>query len=271
MPRTEAGRLPQSNAPGGIWNDDEPAIPLRGRAKDSFDDHVYAEKQCDKLGDVRDLVEEIRFVAVGNHVGSPLEAFAFSTFGKVAIHPVTNDDSRGFSSQLGTYSIIVALFDDVARVKRAFREIKPVADNKLCYGLMTESNPSARGALMRFAFDDVFDTRMKPAEIILRMKAQLSRQSHYNGVAKDSERFETFCEKNIIGRVHSTQVEILKQLYDNMGKVVRYRELASYDFHAGNFRLESLTVRIHYLRKKLVNYEIRVERGVGYSLVKIDN
>jgi len=63
---------------------------------------------------------------------------------------------------------------------------------------------------------------------------------------------------------------VLKLLFDNLGEKVRYRDLAAYDFHSGEFRTEPLTVRIHHLHRKLKNYEIRCKRGVGYVLVKLD-
>lgn len=231
----------------------------------------YAINQQGTCAMERILGAAARFVAVGNQVGTALSQFVLSTFGPTAVYPVTTDDIRGFSSQLGDYSIIIVLVDDVARAKRAFREIRDFAQTKLCYAIMTESNPQARSSLMRFLFDDVFDTRMKPSEILLRIQSQCSRQMQYNSASRGDVAFETFCDENLDGRVHSLHFTLLRQLFDNMGQVLRYRDLAAYDFHSGEFRLDSLTVRIHNLRRRLKNYEIRCERGVGYALVNCDS
>lgn len=210
-----------------------------------------------------------RFVSIGSLQGSPLEKYVHAVFGKVDIHPISTNDIRGLSTQLGDYSVIVILFDDVVRTKRVLRDLKPVLDLKLCYALMTDSTPQTRAALLRFAFADVFDTRMKPAELLLRMNSQAMRQAQYDLAAEEVHRFHDFCEENIAGRINALQIPVLRRLYDSLGKVVRYKDLAAYDFHSGEFRTESLTVRIHHLRRRLKNYEIRCEKGVGYALVKI--
>ncbi|SHN50900.1 hypothetical protein [Erythrobacter sanguineus] len=234
-------------------------------------EYLIRERSAGPNGSLRELVANIRFVTIGTGHRPALMEFVEATFGPVTIYSVEKDNIRGFSSQPASFSIIVALLDDVTRAKRLFREHKSFMDNKLCYAIMTESNPKARASLLRFAFDDVFDTRMKPAEIIVRMQAHLNRQGHYNRAIKEDEHFQIFCDENIEGRVYTTQMEILRQLYDNLGKVVRYRELASYDYHSGDFRYKSLSVRIHNLRKRLKNYQIRCERGAGYALVRGGN
>ncbi len=210
-----------------------------------------------------------RFVSIGSQRGSALEDFVLSTFGEVTIHPLAIEHVRGLSTQLGDYSVIVALFDDTVRAKRVLRDLKRVMDTKLCYAIMTDSTPQTRAALLRFAFDDVFDTRMKPAEILVRMNSQWKRQAQYNIASQSADLFQAFCEENIDGRINALQLPLLRQLYDSLGKVVRYNELAAYDFHSGEFRTGSLTVRIHHLRRRLKNYEIRCETGIGYALVKI--
>ena len=218
-----------------------------------------------------DLVANTRFLTIGPRIPPALKQIVHSAFGPVDIYSIERDDVRGISSQTESFSIIVALFDDIARAKRALREHKWILDNKLCYAIMTEAKPRGRAALMRFAFDDVFDSRMRPAEIIVRMKAHASRQLIYNHAVKGDEAFQLFCDNNIEGRVYESQMQMLKKLYDNMGKAVQYRELASYDFHSSDFRFKSLKVRIHKLRQRLKNHEIRCERGIGYALVKRDD
>ncbi|AUX70661.1 hypothetical protein CHX26_15190 [Porphyrobacter sp. HT-58-2] len=220
---------------------------------------------------LRDLVANARFLTIGPRLPPRIKEIVNETFGPVEVHSIERDNIRGISSQATSFSIIIALFDDIARAKRAFREHKWLLDNKLCYAIMTEANPRGRAALMRFAFDDVFDSRAKPTDIIIRMKAHVSRQMIYNSAVKNDESFQLFCDENIEGRVYSSQMEILKQLYNNMGKVVRYRDLASYDYHSSDFRFKSLKVRIHKIRKRLKNHEIRCERGSGYVLVKLDS
>lgn len=226
----------------------------------------HNESPYDLRGDPRFVP---RFVSIGSQRGGALENFVHSTFGDVSIHPLATENVRGLSTQLGEYSVIVALFDDMLRAKRVLRDLRRFVDTKLCYAIMTESTPQTRAALMRFAFDDVFDTRMKPAEILLRMNSQWTRQTQYNLASQSADRFQAFCNENIDGRINALQIPLLRQLYDSLGKVVRYNDLAAYDFHSGEFRTGSLTVRIHHLRRKLKNYEIRCETGIGYALVKI--
>lgn len=228
----------------------------------------YAMGQQGTCATERILGAAARFVMVGNQIGTSLDQYVFSTFGPMAVYPVTTEDVRGLSIQLGNYSMIIALIDDVARAKRVFREIRDFGQTKLCYAIMTESSPQDRSSLIRFLFDDVFDTRMKPAEILLRIQSQCSRQRQYDSASRSDAAFETFCEENIIDWVPGLHLPLLRQLFDNMGHVARYRDLAAYDFHSGEFRLDSLTVRIHNLRRRLKNYEIRCERGVGYILAK---
>lgn len=244
----------------------------------STDESIFAfaalSDESDSLVETPDVAREsganagIRFVAIGNLARMPVSDFIFSTFGPVRIHAVTADDLRGFSTRLGAYSVLVVLVDDVVRAKRVLREVRPLIANKLCYAIMTESTPQTRTALIRAMFDDVFDTRTKPQEILTRIAAHQRRQACYNAKAVVDHRFEAFCEENVSGTVHSQQVPVLKRLFDSMGHVVRYRDLAAYDFHSGEFRVESLTVRIHNLRRKLKNYDIRCTRGAGYALVK---
>ena len=211
---------------------------------------------------------EIRFVSIGGQTRTPLSRFVASTFGQVTIHSVTSDDIRGFSAALGSYSVLVVLVDDVMRAKRVLREVKPMIASKLCYAIMTESTPPTRAALIRAIFDDVFDVRSKPQEILMRIRAHRARQAQFDERMVEEEEFEAFCERNLEGPVHSLQVPVLRRLFESMGHVVKYRDLAAYDFQSGEFRTDSLTVRIHNLRRKLKNYDIRCTRGAGYALVK---
>jgi DNA-binding response OmpR family regulator len=226
---------------------------------------------CGEVGELPDdLSGRIRFVAIGNQISSPLGNYVRAVFGPVDIHRVTLEDLRGFSSQLGSYAVLVVLTDDVQRAKRKLRKVHALTENKLVYAMMTESTPQARAALMRLSVDDVFDLRTRRQEILVRIGSHWQRQQEYDLKTKGEARFTMFCEENLIGTVHSLQVPVLKRLFDNLGEVVRYRDLAAYDFHSGEFRTDSLTVRIHHLRRKLKNYEIRCKRGVGYVLVKLD-
>lgn len=239
-----------------------------------FNSDPLAQMGCNAMSEqhnrpsTRTLGANARFLAVGNQAGTPLEQFVLSTFGAIGVYPVTDDNLRGFSSQLGDYGIIIALVDDVARAKRVFRAIKVFAQTKLCYAIMTHSTPHNRAALVRFVFDDVFDTRMTPTEILLRIQSQCNRQAQYDSALNGDAAFKAFCEQNFMGGVHGLHFPVLRRLFDNMGHVARYCDLAAYDYHSGEFRLDSLTVRIHNLRRRLKNYEIRCERGVGYALVK---
>jgi DNA-binding response OmpR family regulator len=220
---------------------------------------------------IREAADATRFVTIGSQIAPALKDFVQSAFGPVEIHVIDNENLRGFSRQFQPFSVIVAIFDDVLRAKRVLRQYKPLLANKLCYAMMTESTPKDRVALLRFGFDDVFDTRMKEAEVLVRIQAQLNRQLYYNAAIKDDLEFQQFCEENIEGQVYAAQMALLRQFYNNIGKVLRYRELASFDFHAGDFRLQSLSVRIHKLRKRLKNYRIRCVRGTGYVLERCDD
>jgi DNA-binding response OmpR family regulator len=242
-----------------------------GEQADRRFEYLVRQRPVGGSGSLRELVANTRFLTIGAGLKPPLMEFVQAAFGPVTIYSLEQDNIRGFSSQPASFSIIVALLDDVIRAKRVFREHKSFMDNKLCYAIMTDSNPRARASLLRFAFDDVFDTRTKPAEMIFRMQAHLNRQVHYNRAIKEDEHFQIFCDQNIEGRAYTTQMEILRKLYDNLGEVVRYRELASYDFHSGDFRYKSLSVRVHNLRKRLKNFEIRCERGTGYAMVKCES
>lgn len=219
----------------------------------------------------REAADATRFVTIGSQIAPALKDFVHSAFGPVEIHVIDNENLRGFSRQFQPFSVIVAVFDDLVRAKRVLRQYKPLLANKLCYAMMTESTPKERAALLRFGFDDVFDTRMKEAEVLVRIQAQLNRQLYYNAAIKDDLEFRQFCEENIEGQVYAALMALLRQFYNNIGKVLRYRELASFDFHAGDFRLQSLSVRIHKLRKRLKNYRIRCVRGTGYVLERCDD
>lgn len=250
---------------------DEPVFRFPAVNADRGSEYLERSEPAADEVTLRDLVANARFLTIGPRLPPRIKEIVNETFGPVEVHSIERDNIRGISSQAASFSIIIALFDDIARAKRAFREHKWLLDNKLCYAIMSEANPRGRAALMRFAFDDVFDSRTKPTDIIIRMKAHVSRQMIYNSAVKSDESFQLFCDENIEGRVYSSQMEILKQLYTNMGKVVRYRDLASYDYHSSDFRFKSLKVRIHKIRKRLKNHEIRCERGAGYSLVRLDS
>jgi DNA-binding response OmpR family regulator len=232
--------------------------------------YLIDDRPLDRASPIRELLAVTRFVTIGSQIAPALKDFVQSAFGPVEIHVIDSENLRGFSRQFQPFSIIVAVFDDLVRAKRVLRQHKPLMENKLCYAIMTEANPKDRASLLRFAFDDVFDTRMKEAEVLLRMQAQFNRQARYDNAVKDDFEFRMFCEKNIEGQVYTSQMALLRQLYNNIGKVMRYRELASFDFHAGDFRLQSLSVRIHKLRKRLKNHRIRCVRGTGYVLERCD-
>lgn len=246
-----------------------------GTAGSIFDfeisEDIHASGNIDSEPCIRDLVKATRFVAIGNRALSPLGEFVRAVFGQVAIHPVSSDDIAGITRDLQTYAIMVVLTDDVPRTKKMLREIAPLLRNRLCYAVMTESNPQARARLLRSTFDDVFDMRSNPREILLRIHAQRARQAVYDSSRTGDADFERFCEENLDGTLHRLQMPLLKRLYDNMGEVVRFRDLAAYDFHSGEFRLQSLAVRIHYLRRKLKNCDIRCKRGEGYALVRLED
>ncbi len=258
------------------YSPDKPLSRVQGGSAFSFDgaknaitdDYLIADDFSDKKVSINEFIDDIRFITTGSHVDPVLEEFAQSVFGPLSIHPVSKDDIYGFSTQKASFSVVVALFDDVTRAKRVFRQIKRFLDNKLCYAIMTESTPKTRADLMKFAFDDVFDMRTKPAEMVARIEAHWSRQIHYNQALKNDERFQIFCSEHIEGRVYITQMEILNMLWKNMGNVVKYSDLASYDFHSNEFRIKSLKVRVHNLRKRLKNHDIRSVPNVGYVLVK---
>jgi hypothetical protein len=231
-------------------------------------DYLFKNDPLSSFGPVGALVSSIRFVVIGSQLSQSIKELVYATFGPVTIYAIDKDSARGLSSHIGQFSIIVALFDDVGRAARVFRENKIAMESRLCYAIMTKSDPSVRAKLMRFMFDDVFDARIKPAELITRLQSQRDRQIIYDGVVQNDVQFKQFCDENVEGRVYISQTEILKKLYHNLGKVVRYRDLASYDYHSGDIRLKSLNVRIHKIRKRLKNYEIHCVRGIGYSLVK---
>lgn len=232
--------------------------------------YLIDERPLDRTASIRDLVAETRFVTIGSQIAPALKDFINSAFGPVEIHTIDNENLRGFSRQFQPFSVVVAVFDDLVRAKRVLRQYKHLLDNKLCYAIMTESSPKDRSSLMRFAFDDVFDTRMREAEVLVRIQAQRNRQREYNSAIMGDLEFRQFCDENIEGQVYAAQMALLRQLYNNMGKVMRYRELASFDYHAGDFRLQSLSVRIHKLRKRLKNHRIRCVRGAGYVLERLD-
>ncbi len=217
-----------------------------------------------------DLTDAMRFVSIGNQSGKLLGNFVASTFGPFEIYPVTQENIRGFSAQLGDYSALVMLTNDVQRAKRIMRDVRAITQNKLCYAIMEESTPPGRAALMRQYFHDVFDLRTDPAEIFARISSHFDRQQQFVMSAEYDAHFAAFCEENLTDPIHYLQAPLLRRLFENMGDVVRYRDLAEYDFHSGEFRIDSLAVRIHNLRRKLKNYDIRSKRGKGYVLVKLD-
>lgn len=246
-------------------------FPFSENHEVDYYDYLAVKDRSDSTKPIREMAAVTRFVTIGSQIASALRDFVHSAFGPVEIHVIDNENLRGFSRQFQPFSVIVAIFDDLVRAKRVLRQYKPLLANKLCYAMMTDSTPKERAALLRFGFDDVFDTRMNEAEVLVRIQAQLNRQLYYNAAIKDDLEFRQFCEENIEGQVYAAQMALLRQFYNNIGKVLRYRELASFDFHAGDFRLQSLSVRIHKLRKRLKNYRIRCVRGTGYVLERCDD
>ena len=248
--------------------DDVPVFNFDINTASAEADYLLRSGSAEKKFSLNEFIGDIRFITTGSQIAPDLEKFVTSIFGPLSIYRVSKDDIHGFSSQKSSFSVVVAVFDDITRAKRVLRQIKRFLDNKLCYAIMTESTPKTRADLMRFAFDDVFDLRTKPAEMIARMEAHWNRQIQYNSALKGDESFQIFCSENIEGRVYITQMEILHKLWENMGKVVKYNDLASYDFHSNEFRIKSLKVRVHNLRKRLKYHDICSVRNVGYMLVK---
>lgn len=214
-------------------------------------------------------IKKVRVIAIGSHLDGPLNEFARQVFGNVEIHKVCVDDVRGLSRQIGEYDILVILFNDPQRVKRTLRGLESFIRTKVCIGLTSQSKPKTRANLIRFAFDDVFDRKVSIEEITVRIASICARYDVYNKSSQQDLSFEDFCKNFAARKLNKGEQDILYLLFKNLHRVVRYSELANYDIYDEEYRIHSLRVRIHHLRKKLKGYEIQSHRGLGYQLLKI--
>lgn len=217
-----------------------------------------------------DIYLRVRFLSIGSLSVSQMRERLIDLFGSVTIYEFSNERTFGLSKIGDDFSILMIVTEDWRRAKMVLRDFRLIIKNNLSYILLNTSNPRSRAELLNFGFDDIFDMNTDKLEISIRMNAHASRQLIYDSQSNRNMQFENFCGANLIRPLHRDQRPILLRLYENMGNVVKYNELAGYDFHSAEFRVQSLTVRIHHLRRKLKNYEIFCQRGVGYMLGKIE-
>jgi len=235
---------------------------------DPLDSYLRDRVARDDGTDLRNLIGKMRVISIGCHLNTQLTNFAGQIFGDVEIHRVDVDDLRGLSGQFGPYNIIIVLFNDPKRAKRVLRGLEALTSTKLCIAVTSISTPRVRADLLRSLFDEVIDKKWDPEEARLKIKSIYFRSCIYGERIENDWKFANFLRTQMVVSSKRSQLSLLYILFQNLNRVVKFQDLASYDFHEESYRINSLKVRVYYLRKKLKGYTISSVRGVGYRLTR---
>lgn len=171
------------------------------------------------------------------------------------------------------FDILIVSGDDTRRIKSNFYSRKyNIIERKISFALSDITNPSRRSTLLRLGFDDVFTCSMADEEVALRLFSIANRAYGYKySPEKQFEvAFTKFCLRHSKKPLGTGDRKRLSLLYRKKNSVVRYSELANYDFETESYKIESLKVQISRLRKKLKYCDIINVSKFGYMLIVRD-
>lgn len=212
----------------------------------------------------------LRFAEVPDQMAWKRRERLITIFGPVNFRQISSSSLDGIVQHDEAFDVIVCSVDDVARLRAALR---PPADmvirRKISFAYSDRSSPGRRAKLLKMGFDDVLWSSMTNDEIRLRFQAVVVRTNLYSelAVTPGVSEWEAFADAHVIRPLRRRQKDIVQALVNAKGGVVRYRDLANYDYALGEYNISSLKATISNIRKKLVNCEIVSVHGDGYRLV----
>jgi hypothetical protein len=212
----------------------------------------------------------VRFAEVLDQMAWKRRERLVSIFGAVEFREISTLNLDGFAQHNEAFDVLICSVDDVGRLKAALR---PPADyvvkKKISFAYCEKTSPGRRASLFRLGFDDVFYAGMSDEEIRLRFKSMINRYLMYTEMAKvnTDKQWEEFTSKYVEGALRGKQKNIVRILFEARINVVRYRDLASYDFALDEYNLASLKTTVSNIRKKLKGCDIVAVNGEGYTLV----
>lgn len=144
--------------------------------------------------------------------------------------------------------------------------------NKLSLVFTSKADPKQRAKLLRMGFDDVFQSSMAPGEVHARLESLFQRSEVYNLRRNEleSEDWRVFKRLFLAQDIKGHQDEVLRKLFFANNEVVKYENLATYDFVTQSYRKDSLKATVCRIRRILKGCEIVSHMGQGYSLRILD-
>lgn len=212
----------------------------------------------------------VRFAEVLDQMSWKRRERLVSIFGSVDFREISSSSFDGIVQHNDAFDIIICSVDDVARLRAALR---PPADviikKKIAFAYSEKTSPGRRTQLLKLGFDDVLSSSMSDEEIRLRVRSIVGRAQLYTelSAAPDEGEWETFVAGHVVGSLRRRQKDIVQALVHAKGNVVKYRDIASYDYASDEYNISSLKATVSNIRKKLVGCDIVSVHGEGYRLV----
>lgn len=209
----------------------------------------------------------IRFVEIADRRAIFRKDRLSKIFSDAVFHEISGTNIRGLSQVEEGYETLLVSVDDIQRLRIALGSMGClIINNKLSFAYTSDASSLQRSKLLRMGFDDVFTNNMSEDEIVIRVNSIHKRYSDIQVSLENELQFENFSSQFLTKPLCGHQLAIFRKLIKNCGKVVRYNDLASYDFFEAAYRLESLQVTISQIRKRLRGCEIKSVHNEGYIL-----
>lgn len=212
----------------------------------------------------------VRFAEVPDQLAWKRRERLVSIFGPVDFREISSSSVEGIVQHNEAFDVIICSVDDVARLRGAVRSPADVIiKKKVAFAYSEKTSPGRRTQLLKLGFDDVLSSSMSNEEIRLRFESIVERSRLYNELseAPDEGEWQAFVEGHVVGSLRRRQKDIVQALVHAKGNVVKYRDIASYDYASDEYNISSLKATVSNIRKKLVGCDIVSVHGEGYRLV----
>jgi hypothetical protein len=209
----------------------------------------------------------MRFVEIADRHAIFRKERLTEIFPNAILHEISGTNLRGLSQVEEAYEAILVSVDDIQRLRFALNPCgKLLINNKISFAYTSSASCLERARLLRMGFDDVFTNKMMQEEVLLRIESIKRRYSDIKIELENEAQVKNFLSGFSLRPLCGQQFSIFYNLIKNCGKVLRYNDLASYDFLEATYRLESLRVNISQMRKILRGCEIIGIPNEGYLL-----
>lgn len=209
----------------------------------------------------------MRFVEIADRRANFRKERLKEIFPNAILHEISGTNLRGLSQVEEVYDTILISVDDIQRLRVALNPCgKLLINNKISFAYTSNASCLERARLLRMGFDDVFTNKTSEDEILIRIESIKRRYADVKNAIEGENEVKNFLSRFSLKPLCGQQLSIFYNLIKNCGKVVRYNDLASYDFLEGAYRLESLRVNISQMRKILRGCEIIGIPNEGYLL-----